>query len=101
MTTLKVNYLVMIKFSNNTSKHQSLIFTVYDSNESLIVKACGKTNPVPITSSSSSLRIVFKTDGSRNATGFKSLWTTENVNSIKSLDYPQSNYPNNADQVNL
>ena len=99
MTTLKVNYLVMIKFSNNTSKHQSLIFTVYDSNESLIVKACGKTNPVPITSSSNSLRIVFKTDGSRNATGFRASWFTDTViNSIQSPNYPAS-YPNNADQV--
>ena len=38
-----------------------------DSDESLIVKACGITNPVPITSSTNSLRIVFKTDNSRYA----------------------------------
>ena len=72
-----------------------------DSDESLIVKACGITNPVPIISSSNSLRIIFKTDNSRNATGFKAVWTTdtENINSIQSPDYPLS-YPNNADQVN-
>ena len=79
---------------------------VYDCNcvsdESLIVKACGKTNPVPITSSSNSLRIEFKTDSSRNAMGFKAIWTTdtENFNSIQSLNYPQP-YPNNANEVSI
>ena len=74
---------------------------VYDSDESLIVKACGRTPPVPITSSSNSLRIVFKTDGSRNATGFKATWFTDTViNSIKSPNYPLL-YPINADQVKL
>ena len=91
-----------------TFKLFSLFMTfvaVYDcdcaSDESLIVKACGATNPVPITSSRNSLRIIFKTDSSRNATGFKAVWTTdtENINSIQSPDYPLP-YPNNADQVN-
>ena len=71
-----------------------------DSDESLIVKACGITNPLPITSSSNSLRIVFKTDNSRNAIGFKALWTTDtkNINSIQSPNYPQP-YPNSANEV--
>ena len=86
----------------------SLIFmncvAVYDcecaSDESLIVKACGITNPLPITSSHNSLRIVFKTDNSRNASGFKALWTTDTkqFNSIQSPNYPQP-YPNNANEV--
>ena len=77
----------------------NIYITVYDSDESLIVKSCGSTPPVPITSSSNSLRIVFKTDGSRNATGFKVSWFTDTViNSIQSPNYPQ-HYPNNADQV--
>ena len=73
-------------------------FTVYDSDESLIVKACGSNLPDLVTSSSNSLRIVFKTDGSRNATGFRALWTTENINSIKSSGYPAF-YPNYAEEV--
>ena len=72
------------------------------SDESLIIKACGTTNPVPISSSSNSLRIVFKTDNSRNATGFKAVWTTdtENFNSIQSPNYPQP-YPNGANEVSI
>ena len=70
-----------------------------DSDESLIVKACGIRNPVPITSSSNSLRIVFKTDGSRNAIGFKVSWFTDTIiNSIQSPNYPL-NYPYNAYEV--
>ena len=76
-----------------------MLLSVYDSDESLIVKACGSTPPVPITSSSNSLRIVFKTDGSRNATGFKVSWFTDTIiNSIQSPNYPLF-YPDNADQV--
>ena len=64
----------------------------------MIVKACGNTPPDLVTSRGNSLRIVFKTDGSRNATGFRALWTTENINSIKSSGYPAF-YPNNAEEV--
>ena len=73
-------------------------FTVYDSDESLIVKACGSNLPDLVTSSSNSLRIVFKTDGSRNASGFRALWSTANINSLKSPNYPLF-YTNDADQV--
>ena len=68
------------------------------SDESLIVKSCGTTNPVPITSSSNSLRIVFKTDNTRNSAGFRAVWTTENINWILSPNYPQP-YPNDANEV--
>ena len=71
-----------------------------DSDESLIVKACGITNPVPITSSSNSLRIVFKTDNTRNSAGFRAVWTTENINWILSPNYPQP-YPNYANEVSI
>ena len=73
-----------------------------DSDESLIVKACGITNPVPITSSSNSLRIVLKTDNARNNTGFKALWTTNtvNINWIHSPNYPQL-YPDDDDEVSI
>ena len=80
--------------------------TVYDcdcaTEDRLIVKACGIKNPVPITSSSNSVRIVFKTDISRNATGFKALWTTNtvNMNWIHSPNYPQP-YPNDANEVSI
>ena len=99
MTTFKVH--VVIKFFRvPPSKHKSLKITVYDSDESLIVKACGSTPPDLIMSSSNSLSIVFKTDGSRNATGFKALWSTEkNISSIKSPNYPRLYPANNADQV--
>ena len=53
-----------------------------------IVKACGTTPPNLIVSSSNRLRLNFKTDGSRNATGFKASWTIETVYSITSPDYP-------------
>ena len=72
--------------------------TVYDSDESLIVKACGSTPPEIVTSSSNSLRVVFKTDGSRNATGFKVSWFMHTNNIIKSPNFPL-NYPDLADEV--
>ena len=76
-----------------------MIITVYDSDESLIGKAaCGRTPPDPVTTSSNSLTVVFKTDGSRNATGFRASWTTENINIIKSTNYPLV-YPNNDEKV--
>ena len=37
--------------------------------------ACGGTPPETVTSCSNSLRIVFKTDSSRNATGFTGSWS--------------------------
>ena len=66
----------------------------------MIVKACGRTNPVPIISSSNSLKIVFKTDALRNATGFKAVWSTENIKSMNSPDYPLY-YPRFTDKVIL
>ena len=77
---------------------QNEFVTVYDSDQSLIVKACGRTPPVPIISSTNSLSIVFKTDGLRNATGFKAFWSTESINSINSPDYPLY-YPRFTDEV--
>ena len=75
------------------------MITVYDSDETLIGKAaCGSILPDLVTSSSNSLRLVFKTDGSKNARGFKASWTTENIGSIKSQNYPQL-YPRDATQV--
>ena len=74
MTTLKVIY-------NNLYGYFSeilIIVIVYDSDDSLRVKACGSSIPDLVTSSSNSLRLVFKTDNSRNATGFKALWTATN-----------------------
>ena len=65
----------------------------------MIVKACRKVNPVPITSSSNNLKLIFKADNSRNATGFKAIWTMESViNSIQSPNYPLL-YPNDANEV--
>ena len=114
MTTSKVMKVICYKFSNQCH-NQNIIYlelfhfpffiysvAVYDCNcdsdESLIVKACGITNPLPITSSSNSLRIVFKTDALRNATGFKAVWSTENIKSINSPDYPLY-YPRFTDVV--
>ena len=62
------------------------------------MKACGTTPPDLVTSSSNSLRIVFKTDGSRNATGFRAFWFMDTFNIIQSPNYPML-YPNNANQV--
>merc|ERR1719270_3362612 len=71
----------------------------YDSDDNLIVKACGRKNPVPITSSSNNLKLIFKSDSSRNFTGFKALWTTntESIKNIQSPNYPGL-YPNNANE---
>ena len=76
------------------------LIAVYDSDGSFIVKACGRTPPVPVTSSSNNLKLIFKSDNSRNSTGFKASWTTntENINTIQSPNYPQS-YPNDANEV--
>merc|ERR1719282_2319217 len=72
---------------------------VYDSDGTVIVKACGKSNPIPVTSSSNNLKLIFKADNSRNATGFKAIWTTESdINSIQSPNYPLL-YPNDANEV--
>ena len=71
------------------------LFTVYDSDESLIVKACGRSPPDLVTSTGSSITVVFKTDSSRNSTGFKAVWTTESMKSIKSPNYPLY-YPDNV-----
>ena len=67
----------------------NLLFSVHDSDNSLIVKACGTVPPPVVVSSSNSLTLNFKTDGSRNATGFKAYWTIDTVNSITSPDYPK------------
>merc|ERR1719270_793258 len=72
---------------------------VYDSDDNLIVKACGKANPVPITSSSNNLKLIFRSDSSRNSTGFNAVWTTENnINSIQSPNYPGI-YPTNITET--
>ena len=77
------------------------IIAVYDSDDTVIVKACGKVNPVPITSSSNNLKLIFKADNSRNSTGFKALWTTENhINTILSPNYPGL-YPNDVNEVSI
>ena len=74
---------------------------MYDSDESLIVKACGRTPPDLISSMGNTLRLVFKTDSSRNGTGFKSLWFTDtDFNSIKSPNYPLL-YPKDTSEVRL
>ena len=52
-------------------------FAVIDSDGSLIVKLCGTYNSIaPIFSSNNFLTVVFKTDSSNNATGFKASWTS-------------------------
>ena len=76
------------------------ICSVYDSDGSLNIKACGKTNPLPIISTKNSLRIIFKTDSNRNAGGFKALWTTGLINSFHSPRYP-SPYRSYDDKVNF
>ena len=65
-----------------------------------MVRACGRTNPVPVTSSSNKLKLIFGSDSSRNSMGFKASWTTdtENMNSIQSPNYPGI-YPNDANEV--
>ena len=106
MTTLKVKVLVlwMVLWYYCSNIYCIYIFpfyfTVYDSDNSLIVKACGKIPPPLVVSSSNTLTINFKTDGSRNATGFKAVWTTETVYNITSPDYPQP-YPEDNDEVNF
>ena len=80
------------------------IFAVIDSDDSVIAKLCGAiTDIAPIFSSSNSLTIIFKTDNSRNATGFRASWTSvDNVgdNIIKSPNYPLL-YTINQNKVKL
>ena len=77
------------------------IFAVIDSDDSLIAKLCGAiTDIAPIFSSSNFMTIVFKTDNSRNSTGFKALWSSLEAegNNLMSPNYPLF-YPNNANKV--
>ena len=75
------------------------IIAVYDSDDSLIVKSCGTTPPDLVISSSNSLKTVFKSDNARHYEGFKVSWTTtQNINSIKSPNYPLP-YHNDANEV--
>ena len=76
-------------------------FAVKDSDGSLIVKLCGTYNSIaPIFSSNNFLTVVFKTDSSNNATGFKASWTSVDIEGsiIKSQHYPLF-YPLDVDQV--
>ena len=85
----------------SVEKSDSSLFAVLDSDDSLIVKLCGTiTDIAPIFSSSNYMTIVFKTDNSRNSTGFKASWSLLEVegNFINSPNYPLF-YPNNADEV--
>ena len=85
----------------SVEKSDSSLFAVLDSDDSLIVKLCGTiTDIAPIFSSSNSMTIVFKTDNSRNSTGFKASWSSLGVedNMIKSPNSPLF-YPINADKV--
>ena len=77
------------------------IFAVIDSDDSVIAKLCGTiTDIAPIFSSSNSMTIVFKTDNSRNATGFEASWTSVDAvgDIIKSPNYPLY-YPSNEEKV--
>ena len=72
-----------------------LFITVYDSDyDTPISKICGTTPPDLIISTSNSLRLVFKTDSLRTATGFKASWTIDEVQTTKSPNYPLT-YPQN------
>ena len=111
MITLKV-----VQWMNNIVKANCSFFAVIDSDDSMIIKLCGTitdiapigpigplgtiTRIAPIFSSSNFMTIVFKTDNSRNATGFKASWSSLEVEGkiIKSPNYPLF-YPNDADQV--
>ena len=78
-----------------------LSFSVFDSDDTVVSKLCGTiTDIAPIFSSSNFMTIVFKTDNSRNSTGFKASWSSLEVEGkiIKSPNYPLF-YPNDADQV--
>ena len=86
---------------NNIVKADSSFFAVFDTDDTVISKLCGTiTDIAPIFSSSNYMTIVFKTDNSRNSTGFKASWSLLEVegNFINSPNYPLF-YPNNADEV--
>ena len=89
-----INYMLTILIHNNVISN----LLVFDSDDGLLFKSCGTSLPEPIMSKSNSLRIVFKTDHSRNAIGFKASWTVGDVGVIKTPNYPLA-YPDNSDQV--
>ena len=96
MITLKV-----VQWINNIVKANCSFFAVIDSDDSMIIKLCGTiTDIAPILSSSSFMTIVFKTDVSRNSTGFKASWTSIKAegNIIKSPNYPLY-YPPSYEKV--
>ena len=79
-----------------------LSFSVFDSDDTVVSKLCGTitTDIAPIFSSSNFMTIIFKTDNSRNSTGFKASWSSLEVEGsiIKSPNYPLF-YPFNANEV--
>ena len=77
-------------------------FQVLDSNETEIVKTCGRSIPGPILSSSNMLTIVFKSDESRAGTGFLVNWSRISIDGdiIFSKNYPLQ-YQNEDNQVKI
>ena len=72
---------------------------VHDTDGMMKKKYCGMTMPELFTSSGRNITVVFHSDGSRNATGFKVTWFSSEV-TISSPNFPE-NYDDNYDMVYL
>ena len=82
-------------------KADSYIFAVFDSDDTVLSKLCGNITVIaPIFSSSNFMTIIFKTDNSRNYSGFKASWSSLEVEGsiIKSPNSPLF-YPSYANEV--
>ena len=78
-------------------KNIKFLFLVHDTDGMMKMKYCGMTMPDQFTSSGRNITVVFHSDGSRNATGFKAIWFSSEV-TISSPNFPQ-NYDDDYDMV--
>ena len=107
MNIILVVNLTSFKVSDNILKVcQYIVYqlniSVLDSDDSEIVRTCGRSIPGTILSSGNMLTIVFKTDDSRAGRGFLANWTKINIDGdiISSPNYPLQ-YGNNEDIVSV
>ena len=79
------------------TKNINFVFLVHDTDGMMKMKYCGMTMPDQFTSSGRNITVVFHSDGSRNATGFKAIWFSSEV-AISSPNFPE-NYSDGYDMV--
>lgn len=92
-----------IEQSNNCTKDYIEFFDYIDNNWVSIKKICGRDQPQPVNSTTSRMKVIFRTDDSGTGDGFTAIWhqncggvltTDEKVRVLSSPGYPK-NYGEN------